>query len=140
MEMWLRQAEDRFRFPVIPSSISMSGKATINSSNIIKVGEIATFGGIALRSISISSFFPNKEYSFCDYRGFPAPYDCVNKIQKWMNEGLILRFTVTETNINMEVIIEGFSYEEKDGTRDVYFSLDLREYKRLQIPRATPKK
>lgn len=39
----------------------------------------------------------------------------------------------------MEVIIEGFSYEERDGTRDVYFTLDLKEYKRIKIPKVTPK-
>ncbi|VIF52766.1 XkdP-like protein [Clostridioides difficile] len=139
MEMWLRQSEDRFRFPVFPSSFSINGKAAVNSSSILKIGEIATFGGVALKSISISSFFPNKDYTFCDYTGFPSPYDCVNKIEKWMKEGFILRFTITETNINMEVIIEGFSYEERDGTRDVYFTLDLKEYKRIKIPKVTPK-
>ncbi|MCD8744389.1 hypothetical protein [Clostridioides difficile] len=139
MEMWLRQAEDRFRFPVFLSSFSINGKAAVNSSSILKIGEIATFGGVALKSISISSFFPNKDYTFCDYTGFPSPYDCVNKIEKWMKEGFILRFTITETNINMEVIIEGFSYEERDGTRDVYFTLDLKEYKRIKIPKVTPK-
>ena len=139
MEMWLRQAEDRFRFPVFPSSFSINGKAAVNSSCILKIGEIVTFGGVALKSISISSFFPNKDYTFCDYTGFPSPYDCVNKIEKWMKEGFILRFTITETNINMEVIIEGFSYEERDGTRDVYFTLDLKEYKRIKIPKVTPK-
>ncbi|HHQ5725760.1 hypothetical protein NMF93_05550 [Clostridioides difficile] len=137
--MWLRQAGDRFRFPVFPSSFSINGKAAVNSSSILKIGEIATFGGVALKSISISSFFPNKDYTFCDYTGFPSPYDCVNKIEKWMKEGFILRFTITETNINMEVIIEGFSYEERDGTRDVYFTLDLKEYKRIKIPKVTPK-
>ncbi|EGT2201991.1 XkdP-like protein [Clostridioides difficile] len=139
MEMWLRQSEDRFRFPVFPSSFSINGKAAVNSSSILKIGEIATFGGVALKSISISSFFPNKDYTFCDYTGFPSPYDCVNKIEKWMKEGFILRLTITETNINMEVIIEGFSYEERDGTRDVYFTLDLKEYKRIKIPKVTPK-
>ncbi|WP_332850046.1 phage baseplate protein, partial [Clostridioides difficile] len=118
---------------------SINGKAAVNSSSILKIGEIATFGGVALKSISISSFFPNKDYTFCDYTGFPSPYDCVNKIEKWMKEGFILRFTITETNINMEVIIEGFSYEERDGTRDVYFTLDLKEYKRIKIPKVTPK-
>ncbi|MFN1808289.1 hypothetical protein ACK2IE_17930 [Clostridioides difficile] len=60
MEMWLRQAEDRFRFPVFPSSFSINGKAAVNSSSILKIGEIATFGGVALKSISISSFFQIK--------------------------------------------------------------------------------
>lgn len=70
MEMWLRQAEDRFRFPVIPPSISINGKSTINSSNILKVGEIATFGGVALKSINISSFSQIKNILFVIIKDF----------------------------------------------------------------------
>ncbi|MCC0658522.1 LysM peptidoglycan-binding domain-containing protein [Clostridioides sp. ES-S-0123-01] len=135
MEMWIRQANDTFRFPVFPSSFEINSKAIVNTSNILKTGEIAVFGGVGLRTTEISSFFPKNEASYCDYTGFPTPYDCVNKIQKWMNEGLILRYTITETNINMEVIIDSFKYEEKDCTGDVYFTLNLKEYKRIQIPK-----
>ncbi|UDN56646.1 LysM peptidoglycan-binding domain-containing protein [Clostridioides sp. ES-S-0010-02] len=135
MEMWIRQANDTFRFPVFPSSFEINSKAIVNTSNILKTGEIAVFGGVGLRTTEISSFFPKNDYTFCDYTGFPSPYDCVNKIEKWMNEGFILRFTVTETNINMEVIIDSFKYEEKDCTGDVYFTLNLKEYKRIQIPK-----
>ncbi|MCX4202300.1 LysM peptidoglycan-binding domain-containing protein [Clostridioides difficile] len=133
--MWIRQANDTFRFPVFPSSFEINSKAIVNTSNVLKLGEIAVFGGVGLRTTEISSFFPNKDYTFCDYTGFPSPYDCANKIEKWMNEGFILRFTVTETNINMEVIIDSFKYEEKDCTGDVYFTLNLKEYKRIQIPK-----
>ncbi|EMJ5511678.1 LysM peptidoglycan-binding domain-containing protein [Clostridioides difficile] len=135
MEMWIRQANDAFRFPVFPSNFEINSKAIVNTSNILKTGEIAVFGGVGLRTTEISSFFPKNDYTFCDYTGFPSPYDCVNKIEKWMNEGFILRFTVTETNINMEVIIDSFKYEEKDCTGDVYFTLNLKEYKRIQIPK-----
>ncbi|HFT7146263.1 TPA: LysM peptidoglycan-binding domain-containing protein [Clostridioides difficile] len=133
--MWIRQANDTFRFPVFPSSFEINSKAIVNTSNVLKTGEIAVFGGVGLRTTEISSFFPKNDYTFCDYTGFPSPYDCVNKIEKWMNEGFILRFTVTETNINMEVIIDSFKYEEKDCTGDVYFTLNLKEYKRIQIPK-----
>ncbi|EIS9401984.1 LysM peptidoglycan-binding domain-containing protein [Clostridioides difficile] len=134
MEMWIRQANDTFRFPVFPSSFEINSKAIVNTSNVLKTGEIAVFGGVGLRTTEISSFFPRNEASYCDYTGFPSPYDCVNKIQRWMNEGFILRFTVTETNINFECIITDFQYEEKDCTGDVYFTLNLKEYKRIQIP------
>ncbi|HEL5660716.1 TPA: LysM peptidoglycan-binding domain-containing protein [Clostridioides difficile] len=138
MEMWIRQANDTFRFPVFPSSFEINSKAIVNTSNVLKTGEIAVFGGVGLRTTEISGFFPkNDEASYCDYTGFPTPYDCVNKIEKWMNEGFILRFTVTETNINMEVIIDSFKYEEKDCTGDVYFTLSLKEYKRIQIPKVS---
>ncbi|WP_262463476.1 LysM peptidoglycan-binding domain-containing protein, partial [Clostridioides difficile] len=81
----------------------------------------------------LSSFFPNQEYSFCNYNGFPKPYDCVNLIESWMKEGYILRFIITETNINFECIIADFNYREQDYSRDVYFTLSLKEYRRIQI-------
>ncbi|CZR83081.1 TPA: LysM peptidoglycan-binding domain-containing protein [Clostridioides difficile] len=137
MEMWIRQANDTFRFPVFPSSFEINSKAIVNTSNVLKTGEIAVFGGVGLRTTEISGFFPRNEASYCDYTSFPSPYDCVNKIQRWMNEGFILRFTITETNINFECIITDFQYEEKDCTGDVYFTLSLKEYKRIQIPKVS---
>ncbi|EGT5043850.1 LysM peptidoglycan-binding domain-containing protein [Clostridioides difficile] len=137
MEIWLRQANNAFRFPVIPSSFEINGSATINTSNILSVGDIAVFGGLGLKTIELSSFFPNQEYSFCNYNGFPKPYDCVNLIESWMREGYILRFIITETNINFECIIADFNYREQDYSRDVYFTLSLKEYRRIQISKVS---
>ncbi|EGT4022985.1 TPA: LysM peptidoglycan-binding domain-containing protein [Clostridioides difficile] len=133
MEIWLRQANNTFRFPVIPPFFEINGSATINTSNILSVGDIAIFGGLGLKTIELSSFFPNQEYSFCNYNGFPKPYDCVNLIESWMKEGYILRFIITETNINFECIIADFNYREQDYSRDIYFTLNLKEYRRIQI-------
>ncbi|EMJ5875278.1 LysM peptidoglycan-binding domain-containing protein [Clostridioides difficile] len=137
MEIWLRQANNTFRFPVIPPSFEINGSATINTSNILSVGDIAVFGGLGLKTIELSSFFPNQEYSFCNYNGFPKPYDCVNLIESWMKEGYILRFIITETNINFECIIADFNYREQDYSRDVYFTLSLKEYRRIQISKVS---
>lgn len=135
--MWLRQADNTFRFPIFPSSFEVKGNSIVNTTNIIKLGEVVVFGGIGLRSTDISSFFPNQNYPFCDYAGFPKPYDCVALLKDWMEKGYILRFIITETNINFECIITDFSYKEQDGTRDVYFTLNLKEYKRIQIPKVS---
>ncbi|EOY7231575.1 LysM [Clostridioides phage CD2301] len=134
MEMWLRQANDAFRFPVFPSSFEINGNINTNTSNVLKLGEIIVCGGVGLRTTEVTSFFPSQEYHFCNYKGFPQPYDCVEKLKKWMEQGLILRYIITETNINMEVIIESFKYGKQDGTRDIHFTLSLKEYKRIQIP------
>lgn len=133
--MWLRQADNTFRFPIFPSSFEVKGNSIVNTTNIIKLGEVVVFGGVGLRSTDISSFFPNQNYPFCDYAGFPKPYDCVALLKDWMEKGYILRFIITETNVNFECIITDFSYKEQDGTRDVYFTLNLKEYKRIQIPK-----
>ncbi|MBY2477409.1 LysM peptidoglycan-binding domain-containing protein [Clostridioides difficile] len=139
MEIWLRQADNAFRFPILPPSFEINGNATINTSNILGVGDIAVFGGLGLKTIELSSFFPNQEYSFCNYNGFPKPYDCVNLIQGWMKEGFILRFIITETNVNFECIIADFNYKEQDCSRDVYFNLSLKEYRRIKISKVNAK-
>ncbi|HEK4934997.1 TPA: peptidoglycan-binding protein LysM, partial [Clostridioides difficile] len=134
MEMWLRQSNDSFRFPILPTSFEISGNINTSTTNVLKLGEVIVCGGMGLRTTEINSFFPSKQYHFCNYKDFPQPYDCVNKLKRWMEQGLILRYIITETDVNMEVIIENFKHGKQDGTNDVYFTLSLKEYKRIQIP------
>ena len=134
MEVYLRQDKDIIRFPVTPAVISEKNGASIETTNIIKLGEMAIFNGRKLKTIDLKSFFPNQEYSFCNYKGFSKPYEFVKKIKKWVDNGYILRITVTDADINFECITSDFTYTEQDGTGDVYFELSLIEYNRLQIP------
>ena len=64
MEMWLRTSEKEVLFPVMPSSFNLEGSAIINTSNVVKLGEVSVYGGNNLRSISIESFFPSKKIPF----------------------------------------------------------------------------
>ena len=143
MEMYLKKDDkDIFRFPVLPSAINVQDYAIINDSNITGLGDVTVFGGKGLRTIEISSFFPNpkKKYPFVSYTDYPKQYDCVNKIKKWMDKGEVLRFIVTGTEINFQVRITDFEYSEQDGTRDVHFSINLKEYRKIKISSTTPNK
>lgn len=133
MEMWLNQADTKFQFPIFPSEFEINGKAITNTSNILNKGEILIFGGAGLRSTEISSFFPSKVYPFCAYKDLKAPYDYVDLLEGWYKKGLVLRYIITETNVNWECMIEDFKYGKKDGTKDVYFTLSLKEYDRYNI-------
>ncbi len=135
MEMWLNQADTKFQFPVFPSEFEINGSAITNTSNILNKGEILIFGGRGLRNTEVSSFFPNKYQSYCAYKNLRAPYDCADLLESWRKKGLILRFIITETNVNFECMIEDFKYGKKDGTKDVYFTLSLKEYDRFTIPK-----
>lgn len=64
------------------------------------------------------------------------PKDYVNRIEKWRNSGEPIRVIITSV-LNMECTIESFSYGEQDATRDIYYTLHLKEYKK---PKATPVK
>ncbi|NNG67348.1 LysM peptidoglycan-binding domain-containing protein [Caldanaerobacter subterraneus] len=138
MEFWLtfNNGQEKLRLPVPPSEFEIS-QGNINTVvNINDIGEINLIGKGKLATITISSFFPAQEYDFCDYTGFPKPYECVAMIEKWRNSGRPIRFIITETLINLACAIENFSYGEKDGSGDVYFTLELKEYRFVNVQQA----
>ena len=137
MEVYLKDSSNNiFRFPVIPPTVNIQDYAIINDSNITAMGDIIVFGGKGLRTTEISSFFPNpkRRYSFVNYSDYPNQYECVDRIKKWMDAGTKLRFLVTDTEINFLVKITNFEYSEQNGTRDVYYTLSLKEFREISIP------
>ena len=134
MEIYLGTDDDKIRFPVVPPSIGVNRSNNIDAESVIKLGEVPIFNGTSLKTIELTSFFPNQEYSFCDYTGFMKPYEFSEKIQKWMYEGKPLRIIVTDSPTNMQCLIQQFDTVEQDGTRDLYFTLNLLEYRPIEVP------
>ena len=134
MEIYLGTDDDKIRFPVVPPSIGVNRSNNIDAESVRKLGEVPIFNGTSLKTIELTSFFPNQEYSFCDYTGFMKPYEFSDKIQKWMYEGKPLRIIVTDSPTNMQCLIQQFDTVEQDGTRDLYFTLNLLEYRPIEVP------
>ena len=104
-----------------------------NSTVLVEgIGEVGFIGKPKLAEIPpIDSFFPNQNYSWCQYSPFPTPKECTDLIEKWIASGNPIRYLVTGTSLNLLCSIEDFEYGEKDGTGDVYFTLTLKEYKTI---------
>ena len=134
MEIYRGTDNDKIRFPVVPPSIGVNRSNNIDTESVIKLGEVPIFNGTSLKTIEFTSFFPNQEYNFCDYTGFMKPYEFSEKIQKWMYEGKPLRVIVTDSPTNMQCLIQQFDTVEQDGTRDLYFTLNLLEYRPIEVP------
>ena len=134
MEIYLGTDTDKIRFPVVPSSIGVSRSNNIDTQSVLKLGEVPIFNGTSLKTIELTSFFPNQEYSFCDYAGFMKPYEFSEKIQRWMYQGTPVRIIITDSPTNMQCLIQQFDTVEQDGTRDLYFTLNLIEYRPIEIP------
>ena len=134
MEIYLGTDDDKIRFPVVPSTIGVNRSNNIDTQSVLKLGEVPIFNGTSLKTIELTSFFPNQEYSFCDYTGFMKPYEFSHKIQKWMYEGKPLRIIVTDSPTNMQCLIQQFDTVEQDGTRDLYYTLSLLEYRPVEVP------
>ena len=133
-EIWFKTKDKAIRLPVIPSEFERVIGADYETNNIIGLGDVATFNSNGLAQLSLSSFFPNHEYSFNEYSNVPKPYDMVSHFKEWKNKGTVVRVILTGTDINQEMYITNYSYGERDGTGDVYYSMDLLEYRPITIP------
>lgn len=132
MEVWLKQGKEKLRLAVLPSGYEVASGSGNTQVSINSLGEINLLGKRKLRDISFSSFFPRQKYSFCEYTSFPTPKESVKLVEKMKNNG-VLRLTMTGTPINMECTIEGFTWGEDDGTKDINFSLELKEYRKVKV-------
>ena len=138
LELYLKENDDNvLRFPVTTSEVICETSASINTENVNDLGEVSLFSGVGLKNIPIDSFFPNKDYSFCTYSNIEKPYELVRKLETWQNNGTKLRYIVTDTYTNIPVMINSFTYQEQDGTGDVYFNLSLVEYKEIKLNKTT---
>ena len=133
-EIWFKTKDKAIRLPIVPSEFERVINANYETNNVIGLGDVATFSGNGLAQISFSSFFPSREYSFNAYSNVPKPYDIAHIFKEWKNKGTVVRVILTGTDINQEMYITNYSYGEKDGTGDVYYSMDLLEYRPITIP------
>lgn len=128
MEIWLSKDKDRFRLPILPPNFEISVGNLNTVVNINELGDINLIGKSGLKALNLSTFFPDQQYYFVEYSGFPPPYKCKDKLENWRVSEDPIRLIITTTGINMLVSIENFNFGERDGTGDLYYSLDLKEY------------
>ena len=134
LELYLKENDSNvLRFPVTPSEVICETSANISTESVNDLGNVSLFSGVELKSIPIDSFFPNKDYSFCTYNNIEKPYELVRKLETWQNNGTKLRYIVSDGYTNIPVMINSFTYQEQDGTGDVYFNLSLVEYKEIKF-------
>ena len=120
---------------------SLSSPHNTYNFTTINTGEVLAIGKKNLKSITINSVFPARDYPFLLTKNYPEPEACVQMIEKWKNSGKPIRVVIVDTDINYAMAIEDFSHgmESMDGSKDVTFTLSLIEYSYLNVERSNPK-
>lgn len=127
MEIWLKGSRS-VRIPVLPSEYKVNSTQKNTTVNVIGVGEVVLKGKRGLREVSFSSFFPARyDSSYCDVRP-KSPKQYVDDIEKMKRSGTV-KLIITGTPINFRCTIESFEWGEDDGTGDISYTLQLREYR-----------
>lgn len=130
MEFWLQDGRNSIQLPVKPSEYNIAVSQRNTVVNVVQIGDINLLGNSGLREISLSSFFPANQYNFSNTVS-SNPLEYVKLIEGWRESNAPIRVIITGT-LNMTCTIESFTYGERDATRDIYYTLALKEYK---VPR-----
>ena len=139
MEFWIKQDNSgALQLPVKPTEFNVTVAHRNTVVNVIQLGDINLMGKTGLREISLSSFFPAKDYNFSNNSGRKKPITCVNRLERWRKSGKPVRVIITDL-LNMEATIETFTWGERDATGDIYYTLTLKEYKKIKTKKATIK-
>lgn len=131
MDIYIIQGNSQLRIPVLPSSYELESGADNQTETVITLGEISMLGKRTLKTVSISSIFPAQKYWFCNYQTFPKPNECVDMVEKMKNNGYVQLIASGSKKINMFCTIETFTWGEDDGTKDINYTIEFKEYRKI---------
>lgn len=121
----------RHILPVNPGEISVTSGSNNGVVEVIKIGEVTTFGAKTLIETAFSSVFPksSKVPYFNANAKNRRPSQWVEIINDAGNKNKRVRLIVTDCGINYLTSIVSFTWSYKDATGDVEYSLNLKEYR-----------
>lgn len=128
-------AGPQLHLPVNPAEVTIKREKQYETVNILNLGEIDFPTGEKLKEISFSSFFP-KHYdsSYCRYPDLPDPQEAMDQLEAWTNSKKPVRLIITETAINLLVLIAAFpSYFRGGEPGDVYYDLTCRTWREVKV-------
>lgn len=116
--------------PVTPESFSVSFGRNVLKVNVHQMGDVNLWGQKTASSVQVTALLPSSERSYAFAGGYTGnPYGAIELMQGWQDQGKILRFIVSETPVNLAVMLSEVRYGEQDGTGDVTAELTLSEYR-----------
>ena len=128
----INNREQVMQLPVLPKEFKIRTGMKNENYDTISQGEIKLIGLPALASIALESFFPVKDYPFLRDRTYSG-WECVEMIEAWKVRRVPIRLIITDTPINMACSIETFEYGPQDGSGDIYYTLELSEFKFVNL-------
>lgn len=133
IELTYNNREEGFLLPINPSSFEFIESHLNQTTTILDIGEINLIGHRGLISCSLSSFFPSS-YSPFFSKAEKEPMEYINQLKKWKASGKPIRMIISNSFVNLAMAIEQLSFTQKEGDKDIYFTLDLLEYRFLNTP------
>ena len=120
---------DILQIHVLPAEYTISKPQGLQTFETVSKGELQLIGTPKLKGITITSFFPIRDYPYLRDTSMKGQ-EYVYKIDTWIQQKLPIRLIITDTPINMVVAVKSFQYTTKtDG--DLWYTLELEQFNLL---------
>ncbi len=138
MDIYITEKESgtRLALAMLPEKLKQKGSGKFRSYDIINVGEVRLPSGTKLLQLSWSGKFPGSsrtKYSFIKSHYWRSPTEMVNTFERWRANGTPLILMVTETWINLEVMVSDFSPQPDGGNGDISYDVTFVENKDIKV-------
>ncbi len=120
--------------PVTPPEYSVEHSRAIETLELCGSGTVNLPGLPKLLDKRLDCMFPAQAYPFNNPGTVTDPFWYVERFRDFTDRGAVLRFVVSGTGVNEPALVQGITYSERDGTNDVYASIDLRGYREVSAP------
>lgn len=131
----INNREQVIQLPIIPEDFQVEFSNNNETFTTISQGDLNLIGDKGLKTLSIETFFPNKEYSFAKSKSMKGN-DFIESILSWIDRKVPIRIVITNKEgrevINLPVAIDSFNYGY-DKAGDVIYSLTLREFRFMGV-------
>lgn len=131
----INNREEVIQLPIIPETFGIELASNNETFNTISQGDLNLIGTRGLRSMTIETFYPNREYPYAKSKDITGD-EFIEKVLMWINRRLPIRIVVINKEgnevINMAVTIDTFNYYY-DKVGDVVYTLGLREFRFVEV-------
>ncbi len=122
--------------PIVPPGIPIDSPRKNEVFDSMNRGEFKLIGHMGLKTVSISSFFPNRYYPFIKKGASTRAKDYIDFFEEWSDKKAPIRIVMTTKNgeevLNLPVVVDNFNHSY-DKVGDVNYTLDLSEYNFVEV-------
>lgn len=121
--------------PVTPAKYTWRHPNRVETVRLDQAGEVNLPGGARMGECTLEEvLLPAQLYPFCVPGARADPWGYLYDLELWSDRGTVLRWIVSGTSVNAPVLIEEITQGERDGTNDLYITIAMRQYQRLEAP------
>ena len=125
--------EEMFNLPINPTEFEFTEGQNNQKITLLNIGEVNLIGHRGLVTGSLSSFFPASSSPLSRYAD-REPSEYIRLLEKWKTSNQPIRVIISDCDFNLAMSIDKLAKKHREGDRDVYYTLELSEYRFLNVP------